>query len=395
MGNQGRRGERGQSLVLYALLILVLFAFVAFAVDIGRAYALGNNLTETSDAAALAGAQYLNNTPTCNEITEAVNTAVNTLTDNGYPSRGNSWTSQSCTGTVTLPLTVTVPLTSGQTATLYFHDPSGNNYLQVTLPAVLNYTFARVLGFTSLTVTRSGTAVNEGASPPGSIVGTPTTSGCPNQGVAPQGLDITTYDAIYAAWQSNPQQPVYFALEPTPSEQTPQLMWGTNVNGMMGSGATTGSGTWYRLDLNGEGTKGWDTNLENGYSGTVSTGQPIYAQTGYGGHNGAKACQARLNDAQPSDACAQSNSQYLTLPIVEMNSGSGAGTNYTVRGFCYAKIICAGTQSINSSSYNCSNNNVVLQYEGYIRAPDGAAQPGSGTPPPPGSIRRVVNLVNP
>ena len=392
MEKPGRRGERGQSLVLYALLILVLFAFVAFAVDIGRAYALGNNLTETSDAAALAGARYLNqNPPTCNEITNAVNTAVATLKDNGYPSEP-TW-SYTCTAPpsgTNWSLTVPVALTNGQTATLYFHDPSGNNYLQVTLPAVMNYTFARVLGFTSLTVTRSGTAVNQGASSP-SIIVTPPTSGCPNQGVAPQGLDITIYSDIYDTWQSNPQQPVYFALEPTPSGQTPQLMWWTNVNGMMGPDATTGSGTWYRLDLNGEGTKGWDTNLENGYSGTVSIGQLIYAQPGYGGHNGAKACQTRLNDAQPSDACAQSNSEYITLPIVKYDSGNGKGTEYKVKGFCYAKIICAGTQSINSN-YDCSNNNnVVLQYEGYFPATDGAVSGSGGT----GSTARHVTLVNP
>jgi Flp pilus assembly protein TadG len=392
MGNQGRRGERGQSLVLYALLILVLFAFVAFAVDIGRAYALGNNLTETSDAAALAGARYLNqNPPTCNEITNAVNTAVATLKDNGYPSEP-TW-SYTCTAPpsgTNWSLTVPVALTNGQTATLYFHDPSGNNYLQVTLPAVMNYTFARVLGFTSLTVTRSGTAVNQGTgSPPQQVQGSsPTTNSCPSQGAAPQGLGINTYNKLYNMWKNNPQQPVYFALEPSAGGNNPnsaQVTWGSG----------TGSGNWYRLDLSGDGTNGYNTNLTDGYSGTVKDGDTRQALPGNGGGNAGSDCKQRLSDSQSGSACGNSNSQYLTLPIVEYNGMmmNGSNATYTVDGFCYAKIVGGNYGSGNNYGTNplgCSNC-TVLQFEGYFPATDGAVSGSGGT----GPTRRHVTLVNP
>lgn len=53
------RDETGQALVLAALLLLVLFGFAAFAVDVGNAFFAQRELQRSVDAAALAGAQEL------------------------------------------------------------------------------------------------------------------------------------------------------------------------------------------------------------------------------------------------------------------------------------------------------------------------------------------------
>ena len=51
--------ESGQVLVLTAILVVVIFGFTAFVVDVGRAYLVQRDLQAGVDAAALAGAQEL------------------------------------------------------------------------------------------------------------------------------------------------------------------------------------------------------------------------------------------------------------------------------------------------------------------------------------------------
>ena len=61
--DRGWQSQQGQSLILYGIVAVVLVAFVALAVDIGRAYAAANNLSEIVGDAAQAGAQQLVTTP--------------------------------------------------------------------------------------------------------------------------------------------------------------------------------------------------------------------------------------------------------------------------------------------------------------------------------------------
>jgi len=51
-----RRAQRGQAIVLVALVLTVLFGFVGLAVDGGRAYLDRRHLQGSVDAAALAAA---------------------------------------------------------------------------------------------------------------------------------------------------------------------------------------------------------------------------------------------------------------------------------------------------------------------------------------------------
>jgi hypothetical protein len=58
MSSRGE-GERGQSLVLFALMLVALLGFAALAIDVSRAYAAQRQYRAVADAASLAGAQDL------------------------------------------------------------------------------------------------------------------------------------------------------------------------------------------------------------------------------------------------------------------------------------------------------------------------------------------------
>jgi Flp pilus assembly protein TadG len=73
------RGEAGQSLVLVAILLaFVLFAFLGFAVDLGRLYLIRGELNVAADAMALAAAQNLIGTSTSEGLAQ---TAASRLQD--------------------------------------------------------------------------------------------------------------------------------------------------------------------------------------------------------------------------------------------------------------------------------------------------------------------------
>src|SRR3972149_8895540 len=58
-----RRGERGQALVMFVLAAGVLFGFVAMTIDVGLILHQRRVLQNTADAAALAGAMELPESP--------------------------------------------------------------------------------------------------------------------------------------------------------------------------------------------------------------------------------------------------------------------------------------------------------------------------------------------
>ena len=80
MKMQGK-GERGQSLILLALLLPVVLGFVALTLDVGFALVERRNLQNATDAAALAAAQDLANGESDATVTA---TAIDYLQRNGY-----------------------------------------------------------------------------------------------------------------------------------------------------------------------------------------------------------------------------------------------------------------------------------------------------------------------
>ncbi len=61
--NSCNPGERGQMLILFVLALGVLMGFMAMSIDVGMIFYERRSLQNTADAAALAGAQELDNSP--------------------------------------------------------------------------------------------------------------------------------------------------------------------------------------------------------------------------------------------------------------------------------------------------------------------------------------------
>ena len=80
----GRENSPGQVLVLFALGITVLFAAAGLAFDVGRFYSERRFLQNAADAAALAGARYVNDSATFHGTCAAAG--------------GNAWLSMRPTG---------------------------------------------------------------------------------------------------------------------------------------------------------------------------------------------------------------------------------------------------------------------------------------------------------
>jgi hypothetical protein len=117
------RDERGQALVVAALLMVALLGVVAFAVDLGTVSFARVDLQNAADAAALAGAQALPNTAM------AANAARTIAAKNGADNA-----------------VVSVPY--GGDATM----------VEVVCTKTVSYTFARVLGFEQKTVSARAVA---------------------------------------------------------------------------------------------------------------------------------------------------------------------------------------------------------------------------------------------
>lgn len=123
------KAESGQSIVLIAILLTVLCSFVALSVDLGLVYMERSNLQTAADAAALAGAKDLPN------ATTAKNTAVYYAGQNGIGSAN---------------VTVTSPYGGDATK------------IEVVCTQTVEYTLARIMGFTSRKVSARAVAEKTG-----------------------------------------------------------------------------------------------------------------------------------------------------------------------------------------------------------------------------------------
>ena len=158
------RSERGVVAVIFALLVVILFAMAAVGVDIGNAMNRRKQLQTTADFAALAGGGSLpapSTTPAAgDQIVQAVAKYLydNTVADD--------------TGFVPEPAVIAQKIVSNNSADYnrygrvqygYYH-PNGlfipnPNYVTVTSPATrVNFGLASVLGPSGVTVQTRATA---------------------------------------------------------------------------------------------------------------------------------------------------------------------------------------------------------------------------------------------
>src|SRR2546422_6503547 len=127
--NSFRRGERGQTLVIVALMLTALFGFIGLVTDIAWFEVNMIRVQRAADAAALAGVVYL---PT--NVTGASTAALNEATKNGYQNGTNG-----------------VVVTAAP-------DAVNNRILGVTASAPVKTFFARLFGLTSFTAKRNARA---------------------------------------------------------------------------------------------------------------------------------------------------------------------------------------------------------------------------------------------
>ena len=142
-------GERGQMMVMFALLLVVLIGFVALTIDVGFAFVERRNLQSAVDAAALAAAQDFANGES--EAT-ATATAIDYLQRNGYNSVDDA-------------IEVNIPPTSGTYAGL-------SGYIEVKASADAPVAFLAL--FMEGPFTPSARAVAEGTQP---VTGSPVGGG--------------------------------------------------------------------------------------------------------------------------------------------------------------------------------------------------------------------------
>jgi Flp pilus assembly protein TadG len=168
------RGEHGQVLVLFVVLLVVLLGMAAIALDAGRAYVAQRQLRGVADAAAVAAANDL----------PVANTVCNQAAPNGLP---NAW-AYSASNVAGCPLgknvipTLSNVQTSVQVSCLSQYVSSGTappcrasqsggssqNAVTVTESASVPLTFAKVLPglpFSSWSVKATSTALMHGGAP--------------------------------------------------------------------------------------------------------------------------------------------------------------------------------------------------------------------------------------
>lgn len=103
-----RNNERGQSMVITVVFMVVLLGFAALVIDVGSWYRAHRAAQSTADAAALAGAQVL---PDTQNATALAQQYVNKNSDGGGPGTGGTTPQITITQQGYEPDTITVKVT--------------------------------------------------------------------------------------------------------------------------------------------------------------------------------------------------------------------------------------------------------------------------------------------
>lgn len=160
------REEKGQTIIVFAFLLITLLAMAGFVVDIGRAMVVNNELKSTTIASALAGA---NEMPNSDYVTVAKEYSACTAPPTGSSLNtgctSNQNNSSSLLGTVTTQATgYCSSFVSGTLNISCTNMGSGSvNALVVTQTVTMPTIFMNIVGIPSLTFSESQTAAWKGA----------------------------------------------------------------------------------------------------------------------------------------------------------------------------------------------------------------------------------------
>ena len=151
---RAHKDERGQTLIMVSVMMVVLLAFAALVVDFGRVYFSFRELQASSDAAALAGAEIL---PQSTATTTATSYSAISGDKNAYSNLPN------VTMVSGYPLVKCLTTLTNQGIPCV--APAGGNAIQVKQQATVPLTFAKVVGVNTFTITATATASMRGAAP--------------------------------------------------------------------------------------------------------------------------------------------------------------------------------------------------------------------------------------
>jgi len=277
-----RGGERGQALVLWALMAVALVGMAGLTLDGSNLNEQRRKLQNAADAAALAGAVDLPS-----NSAQATNSATQYLTANGFGGGSD---------------TVTV----NQVTTTNF----SNDTITVTLRRNVPYTLASVLGLTSGNVTATAKAVVSG----------------PTQ---------MTY--CYSG-TTGPCNPAFFPYLVWNTDVT------TNATHQVGDIVTFRSNAWTGDNVwNHSSNPAWNTNA-NDFKGFLCMDPPGCAYVVVLGDNqtkGGNRCgQEPVDELQ---AIYNSNDPYITLPVADTSTGDGNNQVFHIIGFYTLNLRVPGT----------------------------------------------------
>jgi Flp pilus assembly protein TadG len=151
---RAHKDERGQTLVMVAVMMTVLFGFAALVVDFGRVYYSFRELQASSDAAALAGAEAL---PQSTATTTATSYSAVSGDKNAYSNLPNV--------TMVSGYPLVKCLTTLTNQGIACSAPANGNAMQVKQQTTVPLTFAKLIGVNSFTITATATAAMRGAAP--------------------------------------------------------------------------------------------------------------------------------------------------------------------------------------------------------------------------------------
>jgi Flp pilus assembly protein TadG len=171
-----RHGQRGQAIVIVALMLVVMFGILGLALDSGRAYLDKRDLQASVDAAALTAAYKYMNTPDYTQAEQAAS--------NSYASNARLYDSPSCAGFGSLSATCTFTSLAGDVLSIVAADHSiAGVSFTVTATHSIPVAIMQVLGSgptISITATATAVARHAGTNPAG--IHTLSPNGCGGNG---------------------------------------------------------------------------------------------------------------------------------------------------------------------------------------------------------------------
>jgi Flp pilus assembly protein TadG len=165
------RQQRGQAIVLIALVIVVMIGFLGLALDGGRGYLDRRQLQASVDAAALAAAyNYMNN----NDYTQAEQAATNQ-----YANNERLYVTPVCSGYGTVAVSCTFGDSTNQVLTLAVvnHSIAGVTF-NATGTHQIPVAVMQVLGSSSMTIGATATALARKTGTNGAAIQTLSPGGC-------------------------------------------------------------------------------------------------------------------------------------------------------------------------------------------------------------------------